>query len=270
MIYELNRNEYINLLQLNKYYNVEIPAIISGFNSGKVYADSKSEPQTAMIWTKDGSFFIGDTNNKRFDNYINKFIDSNIKPMSKSLGIKWLEICSVSKEWSEKIEELFGYRKLDRSNQFVFRMREINENTLDLKRLPNDIRLSAISKDFFEQPYRNKEYFTEGILEFWESLDEFCDKGFGYFLTKDNIILSRCTLDFKFNNVCTLGVSTDKNHRNKGYAKKVVSEVLKHCKEKGYDPYWDCMECNKGSIALAESVGFKKDYTYTIYEFNFE
>jgi RimJ/RimL family protein N-acetyltransferase len=270
MIYELNKNEYINAMPLSKYYNIEISAIISGFCSGKIYADSKTNPQTAMIWTKDGSFFIGNPNNRKFNECINKYIDKVIVPMSKCLGIEWLEICSVCTEWDKKIIELFGYRNLYKSNQFVFRMRNINENILDLRELPEDIKIFSASKDFFEKIYINKDYFTDGILDFWGSIDEFCNKGFGYFLTIGDVILSRCTLDYKFNSTCTLGVSTDENHRRCGYAKRVVSEVLKHCKEKGFDPYWDCMECNKGSIALAKSVGFEKDYVYSIYEFKYK
>lgn len=270
MIYELNENEFVNVMPLSNYYNIEIPAILSGLNSGKIFADSKTNPQTAMVWTKDGSFFIGDTNNKSFNEYINDYIDTNIAPMSKKLGKEWLYICSVSIEWSDKIEELFGYRGLDRSNQFVFRMSKINEEKLDLQVLSDDTKLFPISKDLFEQPYTNKKYFVDSILEFWDSLDDFCNRGFGYFLIKDNTIVSRCTMDFRYNDVSTLGVSTDKNHRKCGYAKRVVSETLKYCKEKGLDPYWDCMEVNKGSIALAESVGFKNDYTYSLYEFKFQ
>ena len=269
MIYELNKDEYVNLNQLDKYYNIEIPAIISGFNTGKIFTDSKTHPRTAMIWTKDGTFFTGDTNNRKFDTHINEFVDSTIKKLSKSLGIKWFEICSVSKEWDKKIEELFKDRELSKSNQFVYRMNNIDEERLDLKELKGNIKIHEISKEFFEYPYTNKQYFIDDILLFWDSIEEFCDKGFGFFITKDKNILSRCTLDFKHINICTLGVSTDKNYRKKGYAKRVVSETLMYCKHKGLDPYWDCMESNKGSIALAESVGFKKDYIYSLYEFKF-
>ncbi len=269
MIYELNKNEFPLVMPLSNYYNIEIPAIISGLNSGKIFADSRTNPQTAMVWTKDGSFFIGDIDNKNFNTYINEYIDTIIAPMSKKLGIEWFEICSVSEEWSEKIEELFGYRGLDRSNQFVFRMNKIHEEKLDLHEVANPIQLEPITMEIFEGPYTNKAYFADGILEFWDSLDDFCYNGFGYFIIKENTILSRCTLDFRYNDVCTLGVSTDKNHRKCGYAKRVVSETIKYCIDKGLDPYWDCMEVNKGSIALAESVGLKKDYTYSLYEFKF-
>lgn len=269
MIYELNKHEYINLIQLDKYYNIEISAIISGFSSGKIFADSRTHPRTAMIWTKDGTFFIGDTNNRKFDTDINEFVDSTIKKLSNSLGIKWFEICSVSEEWNKKIEELFADRELSKSNQFVYRMNNIDEERLDLNKLKGNIKIHEISKELFEYPYLNNHYFIDGILEFWESLEEFCDKGFGFFITKDNYILSRCTLDFKHKNICTLGVSTDENYRRKGYAKRVVSETLKYCKQNGFDPYWDCMESNKGSIALAKSVGFRKDYIYSLYEFKF-
>lgn len=270
MIYELTKNEFIKVMPLSHYYNIEIPAIITGLNKGKIYADSRTNPKTAMIWTDDGSFFIGDTKNKSFNDSINKYIDTNIAPMAKELGLEWFEICSVSNEWSETIEELFGYRGLDRSNQFVFRMNEINAEKLDLKEVSEDIQLVPISMEVFQRTLGNKAYFVDGILEFWDSLDDFCNKGFGYFLIKDDTILSRCTLDFKYNGVCTLGVATDKNNRKCGYAKRVVSETLKHCMEKELDPYWDCMEVNHGSIALAKSVGFKKDYTYSLYEFKFE
>lgn len=268
MIYELVRNDFKNLIHLDKYYNVEISAIISGYNTGKIYADSSTNPRSAIICTKDGSFFIGDTNNKSFNNSINEFINSTIKPMLKSLEIESLYICSVSKEWDKKIEQLFGYRRLSKSNQFVFRLNNIDEKILDINEQLDNIKVCKASKEFFEYPYENRDYFIKDILRFWDNLDEFCDKGFGVFLTRNNRILSRCTLDFKYKNICTIGVSTDENNRKCGYAKRAVSEMLRYCKENRLDPYWDCMESNKGSIALAKSVGFIKDYTYSLYAFD--
>ncbi|MGN0402432.1 MAG: GNAT family N-acetyltransferase [Acetatifactor sp.] len=48
-------------------------------------------------------------------------------------------------------------------------------------------------------------------------------------------------------------------HRKKGVAKALTIAFVKHCMKCDLVPQWDCVESNKGSIHLAESVERKRE-----------
>ena len=59
-------------------------------------------------------------------------------------------------------------------------------------------------------------------------------------------------------NYIPIDIEVLKEHRKRGVAKALASAFVKQCMKCGLVPHWDCVESNKGSICLAESVGFKK------------
>ncbi len=266
MITELTQEQFKNALPLNTYYNLEITAILSGNNSGRVFADDPQNPKTAIIWTDDGVFFIGDTNNKVFMDNLDTFMTETIKPLRATFGATNWYICGTSQEWDDQIRHMFTAHRLEASKQYVYRIKDMENLTIHPPVLENSFSIQPASVELLTGPYKNLDFFVDGILDFWPDVETFCEKGFGYFLISGDEIISRCTMDFKFDSTVTVGVATDTNHRKKGYAQVTASAVLNHCKEFGYSPYWDCMATNTGSIALATSLGFERDYTYTVFE----
>ncbi|MBE1553911.1 RimJ/RimL family protein N-acetyltransferase [Filibacter limicola] len=59
-------------------------------------------------------------------------------------------------------------------------------------------------------------------------------------------------------------------HQGKKLAQKVATTLVKDCLENNLVPYWDCMESNKPSIAVAENIGFRNLFNYIGYDFKFE
>lgn len=268
-MYLIEKEDYTKAKPLAKgCYNIEINAILSGFSKGMVYIDDLQDPKVGLVWTDDGCFFIGEPSDVRSKDNLLAFMDTVIANYALSKGLKWCEMCSTSPAWEGFIEEVFKAKGVEKSDQHVLRMDSIDQSLLDLT-VPEGMKIEAAHLGLFAKDYPDLAYFKRGIEEFWDSIEDFCARGFGYFLTLNGEILSRCTLDFKYDGSITLGVSTAADHRKKGYAKKVVSYALKHCMEHDLRPYWDCMDSNKGSIALAKSVGFHMDYTYYIYEYLF-
>ncbi|WP_216827677.1 GNAT family N-acetyltransferase [Alkalihalobacterium elongatum] len=54
------------------------------------------------------------------------------------------------------------------------------------------------------------------------------------------------------------------------FAKKLAYTFANECLGNGMVPYWDCMEVNAPSIAVAESIGFQQQFKYKVYEFPFD
>lgn len=64
------------------------------------------------------------------------------------------------------------------------------------------------------------------------------------------------------NNICELGVFTQAKHRKQGYSKLVCQFLINACLAQNQQIQWTCNEDNLASKHLAESLGFKADYSY--------
>lgn len=114
---------------------------------------------------------------------------------------------------------------------------------------------------------RNFEFLQSKILEFWSSPEEFLDVGIGYCVLYKNEIVSICFSGFVVENVHCINIETVEAHRGKNLAQKITHSFVKECLANNTVPYWDCMEMNNPSIAVAESVGFRIVFNYVGYEF---
>jgi hypothetical protein len=76
-------------------------------------------------------------------------------------------------------------------------------------------------------------------------------------------IASCCIADCVIDDKCELGISTDIQYRRRGLATLVVAAAVDHCLATGISNIgWHCLQSNRGSIAVAEKVGFQKTTAY--------
>ena len=103
-------------------------------------------------------------------------------------------------------------------------------------------------------------------IENWGSEEVFERYGTGYFIHNNKVIVSWSLSDCSYNDKIAIGMHTDKRYRNKGFGKIVVYETIKDCFDKGYQFIeWLCVDSNKGSIAIAEKLGFIHNNDYYSY-----
>ncbi len=272
MIYELKKCEYKNITHLlvGSRCNVEIKAVAELNNPGWIFVDDPNYPKTAMVWLKGikGFFFVGDEDNKNFNECIDEYISSVITPRAKEMGYDRFECSGISLSWENKIEELFNKRKLRKSYQCVYKFKDFDSYIINDKEKLGDYEVRRIDSKLLNSDLDNKEFLLSEILSWWDSVEDFLEKGKGFCVIDKKLIVSRCTTDCVFSNIHTLGIETLKEYRKKDLAKRSLVEILNSLKRSNYEPYWDCMKTNIGSMALAESVGFTKDYEYSLYVYD--
>lgn len=244
MIIELEKEHFKSLLPLNTYHNLEIATILSGDTTGRVFVDDKDQPKAGIIWTDKGLFFIGHPQNEGVKTDLDSFIQKVVKGDSKQSETSNLLICSLSPKWDELLEAFFGDNAHQCQNQAIYSIENMTIQNFSVGVGEEGIQLIPISKEVSKDHYENM----------------------GYFLVKDNTVLSRCTMDFKHNDMVSLHVTTNQDHRRKGYGELVVKATLNQCKNQGYNPYWDGIHANEASMALASRLGFHKDHTYRVFE----
>ncbi|WP_332646019.1 GNAT family N-acetyltransferase [Lysinibacillus sp. 54212] len=275
MICELQQSDFHKCLRIiNEQGQLEAKAIISGVNPGRIFVDDEATPQTGLIWlgNNDGFIFIGDESNERFIKDINAYIDDRIAPEAKKVSLKWFEGVGNHEKWNNTIQSIFKHRELGSWQQKVYILEKEHYKPEREPMLENGYSIHKIDKMLYENDtsfIKNIEFLHSKILEFWSSPDHFFSKGIGYCIVHKNEIVSVCFSGFVVENIHCIDIETLGTHQGKKLAQTNAHSFVKDCFENNMVPYWDCMEGNKPSIAVAENLGFCNSFNYIGYEFTF-
>ena len=110
---------------------------------------------------------------------------------------------------------------------------------------------------------KNMDSVDEWILNNWGTYENFEKKGFGFYILKNNIVLSWSVADCVYKDACEIGIHTDEAHRKQGLAVRTVNAMLKYAKDNAFSEVgWQCGATNIGSYKTAEKCGFKRMKEY--------
>ena len=104
------------------------------------------------------------------------------------------------------------------------------------------------------------------IVNDWQSIDAFEQRGFGYVAIHNAQIISQSLTDYVCGSRCEIGIHTDSHHRLKGLgshlasltANKAFERELKHVG-------WMSWANNTGSIAVSTKAGFTETCQYDVF-----
>ncbi|AJS61481.1 GNAT family N-acetyltransferase [Paenibacillus sp. IHBB 10380] len=271
MIYELERSQFHRCSDIvNRGVNIEEKAIVAGTNPGRIFVDNIEKPRSAMIWlgNLDGFIFIGDSKNDLFNKEIKKYIDEVITVQAKELGLEWFECIGNHSSWYITFEEIFSDRELGSWDQNVYTLSSREYKTEGRHNLDHSFVIKRVTRDMLESDtILNQEFLKSKILKFWESENDFFENGIGFCVLHKNEIASLCITGFRYNEIHGIDIETIESFQGKKLAQNVVHSFVEHCFSNGFTPYWDCMEVNYPSNAVAQQVGFKREFSFKGYEF---
>ncbi len=270
MIVELTKKDFSMIKHMLNHdrINLEIKAVISGYNPGWVFVDSLEAPKTAMVWSKGiaGFYFVGQEDNTSFNSSINGFIDSKVSPRLKQEGLNSFEFSGTSSEWDRALDQIFMNRNTRKSKQFVYK--SANDTPLNIyEKLERDYCIKKVDRSLLEDETYDVSFLRDAILEWWMSYEDYLKHGIGYGIFHKKVAICSCVTSFMNDEEMESHIVSKPEYRKKGLATAAVSAFLKEAKSKNYSIHWDCMERNLGSRALAEKHGLKKAFEYTLFEF---
>lgn len=271
VIYELQASEFNKCKPLiHEQRHVEVRAIVEGNNPGRIFVDDPAAPRTALVWfgNQDGFAFIGDPENEAFNQNINKYFEDVIIPEAKKLDLQWFEGFGDDSAWDATIEQVFKNRQLDASNQKVYMLNKQNYKDVHTPISP-EYEIVKMTQEMLKTS-KNQDFLQKKIKEFWTSADDFINKGIGYCAIYNNEIVSVCFSGFVADQIHGIDIETLKEHQGNKLAQILAHSFVRDCIENDQIPYWDCMEVNKPSIAVAEKIDLLNVFNYTVYEFPFE
>ena len=276
MISELKKDDYYKCNSLlNEKGQLEVKAVLAGVNPGRIFVDNMTSPNSGLIWlgNNDGFFFIGDAENEEFNKEMNRFINNVIVPEARKAGLTCFEAIGNHSKWNKTIERIFQHRKLKSWNQRVYTLKKEDYEDQYGRKIEEGYTVLKMSKALYENKghvFKNIEFLQSKILEFWSSPDRFFNEGIGYCIVYDDLIVSVCFSGFVFENIHCIDIETIEEHQGRKLAQMIAHSFVKECLENNIIPYWDCMELNKPSVAVVESIGFTNVFNYVGYYFPFE
>lgn len=276
MITELKKSEFHKCKNLlHAQGQLEAKAVVEGVNPGRIFVDNIDAPTSGVIWmgNNDGFFFIGNERNKKFNNELNHFVDTVITPEAKKVELSWFEGIGNHYKWDDTIKSVFANRRLGSWKQRVYTLEKNDYKSNFNLMIEEGYDIVEINEELFKnrnKSINNIDFLHSQIAESWSSASSFFRKGIGYCVIYRNKIVSICISSFVVDNVHCIAIETLEEHQGKKLAQKVALAYVEDCMRNNFIPYWDCMESNKPSIAVAERIGFRIKFHYLGYDFKLE
>lgn len=257
-------------------FTLELKSLLCGQTPGSIYADSRENPATALVWDKGHNFYIlGNEQNKVFNELLSETIYRTIFKEARSLDnvldfyIKpaYGETGQLE-QYSEMIDILFKYNKTMRNKRRYYRrdLTGVKNDRMEGIHFDDTIKLAFINREFLKNTQLiNYEEISNWIQDTWASQEIFFEKGFGFCLVKNDVIICWSLADYSVNMECEIGIETDEEYQRQGYAALLVEEVIRYCADKGFRSIgWQCREDNEGSWKTAEKTGFIRMFDYEV------
>ncbi|MBE5962501.1 MAG: GNAT family N-acetyltransferase [Lachnospiraceae bacterium] len=251
MIYELEKQNYKKVLPLVKSDNeLSVFSVIASTMDGKIYVNDKTIPTAALIQTSECNMIAGDTRDFAFNEAIAEILDF------------WDTITPDSEEWCGIIPQIHPDKFIKKYQRRRYLLDTDTHQNMSIS-IPNGYFLEQAAPDTLRKcGYQNADKLLEWI-ENWGSDANFATYGVGAYIRNQDTIVSWSISDCAYKDKIAIGIHTDKDYRKKGFAAIVVNEVIRLCVLKGYKNIeWLCVDCNKGSIGVAEKAGFQLHNTY--------
>jgi len=254
-------SELVNLLG-----QLEVRAIIGGNNPGRVFVDNEENPSTGLVWlgNLDGFFFIGREDNEEFNREAPQFIERVIGPQARDQGVEWFECFGNRPQWDKVIKKIFAGREMETWKQKVFSLTP--EKMQPLKK-PDGYSLIKINGESFAPTLENYRYWQERIIEFWGDISSFLEKGTGYGVLQGDKLVGMCLSGFVWEGVHGVDIEILPDYQGQKLGSLISQAFLNECSRRGWTAYWDCMEQNRASEAIARKIGLQEQFSYQGFEF---
>ncbi|WP_322745806.1 GNAT family N-acetyltransferase [Paenibacillus donghaensis] len=217
-----------------------------------------NDEKTAFISNKEGFFVGGCPENIPFLEEINKVLAKEMMPdLAANEELDYVLFYPNDGTWETALPHLMEDLLPIRSGRMTFSydLQDVKPS-LDTDIVPVDLELLN------QQHIIGMDDIIEEIEGNWPSLEAFGEKGFGCAAIQNTeegpAVVSWCLTDWVVGNECELGIETDEDYRNQGWARKTASGALTLAKQRGMTRAgWQCWYDNIGSQKTALSIGFK-------------
>lgn len=209
-----------------------------------------ARPSSAQIVVGPFCFFAGNVNYDLVKNNLNFSFD----------------MIPQNSLWEEAIEFVYGDR-VKRQVRYATKKEPEVFDVLMLRKIVESLtppyEIKAIDHALYEQIIKYD--WAEDLCANFENADSFVTNGLGFVIIKDDEIVSGASSFTFYRGGIEIEIDTREDERRKGLALTCGAKLILECLDRNLYPSWDAH--NKGSLALAEKLGYRFDKEYPTYEF---
>lgn len=275
----------MTLLERDKYHKLTEPlsrvtinnlfarSVVENYVTGKVYVDDLNKPSTFYVVHPYGiSLLFGKYDNVDFNNSLKDYALNTYKIRDK---YEWMQ--AFPSNWDIVLSELFKdcmIKSSDNTNDKEKNKIELNTRVnfkfniakyFDFKKKNSRADLKIIRTD--KQIFMDMKGSVIPLF-FWDSAEDFSDKGVGFSLFHNNELATTAYSAFILDEKLEIGIETIEKFRGKGFAQYACSMLIDYCIDNKYEPIWSCKLENISSNRLAQKLGFEPILKIPFYRLN--
>lgn len=220
---------------------------------GNIYADNEDAPISAMAMLGDFAFLAGEANGEL----------ALYKP--ETCKQDFMIMVPRSEAWAQMLEACYGEQAKKVTRYAIKKEGDVFDKEALKKAvamLSDGYKLQMINKEIFlkcrELPW------SRDLVSQYADYETYHRLGLGVVALKDGEPVAGASSYASYNGGIEIEIDTREDERRKGLAYACGAKLILECLERGLYPSWDAQ--NKGSVALAEKLGYHFDHEYTAYE----
>lgn len=220
---------------------------------GTAWADDDSNPKSAQIVIADFCIFAGEASEELVRNRPLEYLSD------------FVIMVPQNSEWAALIQEVYGKdaaavtRYAIKKEKDVFdreMLREIVDNT------DADCCLKMFDEEIYNQAMGNR--WSRDLCSQFANYKEFSEKGLGAAILYNGELVAGASSYTVYHGGIEIEIDTRTDYRRRGLALACGAKLILACIDRDLYPSWDAQ--NKGSVALAEKLGYHFDKEYVVYE----
>lgn len=106
--------------------------------------------------------------------------------------------------------------------------------------------------------------WTRDLVSQYKDYETYKKLGLGVVILKDGEPVAGASSYSRYDKGIEIEIDTREDHRRKGLAYACGAKMIMECLKRDLYPSWDAQ--NKGSVALAEKLGYHFSHEYVAYE----
>lgn len=168
-------------------------------------------------------------------------------------------------KWAGLIEKCYGDRAKRVTRYAIKKERDIFDRE-KLERAVMDLPYGYELKRIEEAEYNmcRENGWANDLVSQYKDYGTYSKMGLGVAVLKDGELVAGASSYSTYDKGIEIEIDTKEGHRRKGLAYACGAKLILECLDKDLYPSWDAQ--NKGSVALAEKLGYHLSHEYVAYE----
>lgn len=232
-----------------------VTAYLQGYH-GSAWVNKIPDPDFGFIVSGEYAFFGGNTQAPDVEKSISDIFlytsNTQLTAIYSPDNLQWRDM--LLKCHPGRSEEVMRYWIVQKDYDF-----DTEKLTHFAENIPEGYTIKQFDRDLYHQALNEK--WSSEFCETFKSADDYLNKGFGFGITYNGILVSATSTMTVYDGGVEIQVATKENFKQKGLALPTAARFILECKKRNLRPCWDA--ANKISLHMAKKLGYEYNGEYS-------